>query len=187
MVSELQMSEVQASELQPLVGGRRGAFFDVDDTLLARNSMASFLRFHFAAAGRPAAEYDAVAGRLRWLVGWGTSREEVVRTYYASYAGQPVADVAAQGRDWFAQEERRGELFVAESLAAFQEHRRAGDLTVLVSGSFAAACSRSGSACSASRRWRARWRRRCLRCSSPGRCRVSVSYTNLTLPTKRRV
>jgi HAD superfamily hydrolase (TIGR01490 family) len=49
-----------------------------------------------------------------------------------------VAEIAAQGREWFERERRAGEFFLPYSLAAFDRHRQRGDLTVLLSGSFSA-------------------------------------------------
>ncbi|MET9900714.1 HAD family hydrolase [Streptomyces sp. NPDC006446] len=113
------------------------AFFDVDETLIAVKSMFRFLAYHLAAIGSPPSAYSAVVDELRGLVAAGASREEVVRAYYRVYAGQRAADLSAQGRSWFRRERRSGDLFLPGSLRAFREHRRLGDLTVLVSGSFA--------------------------------------------------
>ncbi|MFG3257428.1 HAD family hydrolase [Streptomyces sp. NPDC048172] len=126
--------------------GRTGeaAFFDVDGTLIAVNSMAAFLRHHFRAAGRPPSAYEHALGRLRDLVQRGLPRAEVSRAYYRYYAGARTRDLAAQGREWFAAELAAAVAaghgdgpFVPGTLAALQEHRRRGALIVLVSGSFA--------------------------------------------------
>ncbi|MGW3819802.1 HAD family hydrolase [Streptomyces sp. NPDC005046] len=115
----------------------RAAFFDVDETLIAVKSMFRFLEYHLAAIGSPPSAYSAVIDELRGLVAAGVSREEVMRAYYRVYAGQRAADLSDQGRSWFRRERRAGDLFLPRSLRAFREHRRLGDLTVLVSGSFA--------------------------------------------------
>lgn len=115
----------------------KAAFFDVDETLIAVKSMFRFLEYHLAAIGSPPAAYSAMVAELRGLVAAGASREHVTRAYYRVYAGQRAADLSAQGRSWFRREQRAGDLFLPGSLRAFRGHRRLGDLTVLVSGSFA--------------------------------------------------
>ncbi|MFB7244249.1 HAD-IB family hydrolase [Streptomyces populi] len=124
---------------RPTTGRTRpgAAFFDVDETLIAVKSMFRFLRYHLAAIGSPPAAYSAVTDELRGLVAAGASREEVMRAYYRVYAGQRAADLSATGRDWFRHELGAGDLFLPAGLRAFREHGRRGDLTVLVSGSFA--------------------------------------------------
>jgi HAD superfamily hydrolase (TIGR01490 family) len=117
---------------------RRAAFFDVDETLIVVASLSRFLRHHFAAIGRPSSAYREVVEDLRDLAGKGLPRAELIRAYYRNYAGQRTAEVSAQGREWFERERRSGEFFLPAAVRAFSGHRRDGDLTVLVSGSFAA-------------------------------------------------
>jgi HAD superfamily hydrolase (TIGR01490 family) len=120
---------------------RRAAFFDVDETLLAFSGFWSFLGHHLATRDselRAAEEVDRTLRDLREVVSAGSSREEVCRTYYRIFAGQQVQQLAGQGEAWFATEQMRGGVFREAVLRAFQEHVALGDLTVLVSGSFAA-------------------------------------------------
>ena len=114
----------------------RAAFFDVDETLITVKSMFRFLEFHLAAAGEPPSAYPAAVAHLRGLARAGVAREHANREYYRHFAGRDVAEVAQHGRAWFARERRERELFHPPTLAEFHEHARAGDLTVLVSGSF---------------------------------------------------
>ncbi|MFF2149158.1 HAD family hydrolase [Kitasatospora sp. NPDC058190] len=116
-------------------GGRRAAFFDVDETLTTVVSMLGFLRFDLAARGLPDSAYDEAMARLAEARANGR-REEANLLYYRNYAGRPEAELAALGREWFARELAGGSLFHPRALAAFQGHRRQGHLTVLVSGSF---------------------------------------------------
>jgi HAD superfamily hydrolase (TIGR01490 family) len=95
------------------------AFFDVDDTLIRGNSMASFLRH----AGGNVPE---VAAALR-----GLPRAEANRRYYRQFAGWSAARLAELGRDWFSPE-----LFSPPVLDALRAHRAAGERVFLVSGSF---------------------------------------------------
>lgn len=104
------------------------AFFDVDDTLLQGNSMASFLQHHLAASGRPAGTFDQLAARLR--VGQ-PSRREVNSAYYRLFAGHTAARLAAEGAAWFDQA-----AFHPEVLAALRAHQHRDERVFLVSGSF---------------------------------------------------
>lgn len=113
------------------------AFFDVDETLIAVQSMFSFLRYHLACAGKPGT-YEEVTDRLRTQAASGASRIDVLREYYRCYAGIKVADIVGQGAEWFEKARRASGFFLPASLAAFGEHRRRGDFTVLLSGSFSA-------------------------------------------------
>lgn len=113
------------------------AFFDVDETLIAVNSMSRFLHHHFRALGRPRSAFDDAVRGLRDLRERGASRATVARAYYRHYAGSDDRELAAQGRAWFAAELRAGDLFLRDSVAALRDHRRRGETVVLVSGSFA--------------------------------------------------
>ncbi|MEV6952459.1 HAD-IB family hydrolase [Streptomyces sp. NPDC051183] len=117
---------------------RRTAFFDVDETLITVKSMFRFLRFHLRAQGAPDFAYEEAAANLRRRAAEGIPREVTNREYYGLYAGCSVEEVAREGRAWFAQELAAGGLFHPPVLDALREHRRAGDRTVLVSGSFPA-------------------------------------------------
>jgi HAD superfamily hydrolase (TIGR01490 family) len=121
-------------------GGRSGraAFFDVDETLIALKSMFRFLRFHLAERGLPTAVYDRLSRDLADLAAAGVPREETNRAYYRIYADQKADRLAEQGGRWFAAEVAEPGFLVPETVAALAGHRAAGDLTVLVSGSFPA-------------------------------------------------
>lgn len=117
---------------------RTAAFFDVDETLITIKSMFSFLAFAMRVRGLPPEAYARVERRLLSLAATGTPRAEVNRAYFRLFAGQDAAATARYGTSWFAREKRRGQLFHPEVLACYRDHVAAGDLTVLVSGSFAA-------------------------------------------------
>lgn len=121
-----------------MTGGRSQsvAFFDVDETLIAVKSMFRFLRFHLAERGLPDAVYDRLSQDLADLAAAGVPREETNRAYYRIYADQRADRLTDQGRRWFAAELAASGLLVPETMAALAGHRAAGDLTVLVSGSF---------------------------------------------------
>lgn len=116
----------------------RIAFFDVDETLISVKSMFELLAFDVAARGRPRSEYERVERALRAMAARGTPRGEVCRAYYARLAGRDAAELAAAGERWFAAASRRGDLFVPSVLHAARRHAAAGDLVVLLSGSFPA-------------------------------------------------
>ncbi|MEV7118653.1 HAD family hydrolase [Kitasatospora griseola] len=111
------------------------AFFDVDETLIAIQSMPRFLRHHFAASGRPSSAFADAVAELRALAARGVPRAEVSQAYYRHFAGSDVKEVAEQGRDWFASELVGDRLFLPGTLRAFREHADSGRPTVLVSGS----------------------------------------------------
>jgi HAD superfamily hydrolase (TIGR01490 family) len=112
------------------------AFFDVDGTLLTGTSLFSFLEYDLATRGRPPSDYADAFDGLRKNTEAGLPREENNRAYYRLFAGRDVAEVMAKGRDWFQAEYARGELFDPRVLMMLREHRLAGDLVVLLSGSF---------------------------------------------------
>lgn len=117
---------------------RRAAFFDVDETLVAVPTLFRFLEWWLRAEGRPAGEYAEIERRLRSMTAAGRPRTEVSRAYFAIYRGLAEAEVAQWGRRWFAAESAGGPLYRPEVRERFDRHRRRGDVTVLVSGSFPA-------------------------------------------------
>lgn len=116
----------------------RAAIFDVDGTLVNTTTLFSFLRYWLASLGRPDQEYDEWRGRLRAMTAAGAPRRDTNRAYFAAYAGHPVTEVATCAEDWFRTESRRDDLFNQPALDRYASHVRAGDRTVLVSGSFPA-------------------------------------------------
>ncbi|MET7484784.1 HAD-IB family hydrolase [Streptomyces sp. NPDC005538] len=118
----------------------RAAFFDVDETLITGKSMLGLLTLHWTREGRAPAHLTAARAALGHRIRSGTPREEVNRAYYRLLRGTREADLAASGRLWFVQERARG-LFHPPVREALRRHVRAGDLTVLLSGSFAACLS----------------------------------------------
>jgi HAD superfamily hydrolase (TIGR01490 family) len=66
----------------------------------------------------------------------GHSRADTNRAFYRLFAGRPVEELTARGEEWFRAERERGDVFNPSVLSALRAHMRAGDLTVLVSGSF---------------------------------------------------
>jgi HAD superfamily hydrolase (TIGR01490 family) len=116
---------------------RGAALFDIDETLITIKSMFRFLAYALAAQNR-SAEYDPVERDLRVMAAAGVSREVGCRRFYRALTGMDRDLLAELGREWFDVERARGGLFHASTLEALQAHRRAGDLIVLVSGSFPA-------------------------------------------------
>lgn len=115
---------------------RSAAFFDVDETLVTIKSMFRFLRHYWRATGRPESDFLAVEREFRSLPEQGVTRSESNRRFYALFAGDLVEDVARCGREWFEEECTSPELWHRPGLEALRSHRAAGDLVVLVSGSF---------------------------------------------------
>lgn len=115
---------------------RRAAFFDVDGTLLTITSLFRFLAYDFAVRGEPAA-YDGAMAALNRLKAAGASRVEANRAFFGQFAGRSVADLRTGGERWFGFEQATGELFDPRVLTMLHAHAAAGDLVVLLSGSFA--------------------------------------------------
>ncbi|WP_037603372.1 HAD family hydrolase [Streptacidiphilus rugosus] len=115
---------------------RRAAFFDLDETLVAHTTLLSFLRHHLAATGRPAGEYERVVADIRQVGVRGGGREEANRAFYARFAGESVADLAACGEEWFRRQLAAGGFFHEPGVSALDRHRAEGHRTVVVSGSF---------------------------------------------------
>lgn len=114
----------------------RAAFFDLDETLIRVQSIFRFLEYHLARRGRPPEVYRRIRAELKAMAAAGRDRREISKAYYRGYAGQSADRIAAQGEAWFAGELAAGDLFIPATLDALRQHRRRGDLTVLVSGSF---------------------------------------------------
>ena len=119
------------------------AFFDVDETLIRRKSMAGFLQHYLDTAvdlpDRDADELRRGAARLtRRTAGSGwRGRAALNREYYRLFRGHRYDRLRAAGRDWFAAQSRRGDLYHPGVRAALADHRARGFRIVLVSGSFA--------------------------------------------------
>jgi len=117
------------------------AFLDVDETLVAMNSMGSFLVAYLTARGRTDAQVRAHLEELMALDVPGAPRDAVSRAYYASFAGQRADDLLELGEKWFVDASARPGLFhavVAREVRALQADRA---LVVLVSGAPAATLS----------------------------------------------
>jgi HAD superfamily hydrolase (TIGR01490 family) len=112
------------------------AFFDVDDTLVADKTMLSFLRFHYAARGNGDGLYRRKTAWLSRCTALGVPRDQVNRAYYGLYAGVLASDLAAEGREWFAERYARGGFFHQPAVDALRDHLSRGHQVVLVSGSF---------------------------------------------------
>lgn len=115
---------------------RRAAFFDVDGTLLTGTSLFRFFAHDLAARGYPPGTYEAAMRELAAIKAKGATREAANRTFFAFFAGRSVAELTAEGERWFAAELATGSAFHPRVLAALRGHRAAGDLIVLLSGSF---------------------------------------------------
>ncbi|MFC5204309.1 HAD family hydrolase [Streptomyces kaempferi] len=122
----------------------RLAFFDLDETLLSGKSMIDFLRSAPESLWAPGQEGAPGPGRTHGQAGLekladlsrrGADRAEMNRAYYQLYAGVALSSLRAAGRAWYRDFTSRPEPYVSASVAALAEHRRAGHMVVLVSGS----------------------------------------------------
>lgn len=113
----------------------RAAFFDVDETVIRVKSMFEFLRYWLARNGDDGSEYRKTQERFHELAAAGVERIEINRKYYRLFTGVDHAALRDAGYDWYIQYRAEPTAFVTATLAAIEEHRAAGDLIVLVSGS----------------------------------------------------
>lgn len=117
------------------------AFFDVDGTLISIKSMFSFRRFSVGKLGI----YRGVIGRLRFLhdeleykimLAFGVKREVLNRKYYEKYRGVNYQELINVIELWWQEESRSASLFLENTLDVLDRHRKSGNKTVMVSGSF---------------------------------------------------
>jgi HAD superfamily hydrolase (TIGR01490 family) len=109
------------------------AFFDVDETLVSVRTLESFLLFYLKRV--PEMVSPARLRELAELV-VTLERSEFNRVYYGIWAGQPVEQVLAAGRDWYVETSAQPGFYRPNVLAKLREHQAAGARVVLVSGSF---------------------------------------------------
>jgi hypothetical protein len=89
------------SELNATDSSMRAAFFDVDDTLLSEKSMSVFLRYWIKQRDGDDSAYQKIESEIRAKVESGVHRTEINRMYYRLFAGVPLAELLAAGRDWY--------------------------------------------------------------------------------------
>ncbi|MGW5847840.1 HAD family hydrolase [Streptomyces sp. NPDC055254] len=114
------------------------AFFDVDGTLVTGTTIFRFLEYRLAADGHPPSVFREARQRLKAMTAAGVPRSVTNRAYFENYADLTETAVAEAAEEWFRAELRQGGFFNPSALDAFRRHTAAGDLTVLVSGSFPA-------------------------------------------------
>ncbi|MCY9785079.1 HAD-IB family hydrolase [Nocardiopsis sp. EMB25] len=112
------------------------AFFDVDETLISPKSMFSFLEFYFHNSARPPGAYERVVAELREAAAQGAPRQDVNRRYYRLMRGESAHRLRAMGREWFAARSLEPGFWHYPVVERLRRHRAAGDLVVLLSGSF---------------------------------------------------
>jgi HAD superfamily hydrolase (TIGR01490 family) len=115
------------------------AFFDVDGTLWSERSLVSFyesLIEHQYGDSR-AAKLARFAREVAVKTGEGAAREALNAWFYEHYFRDlDVQLVAEVGRRWFETRVSRPGFFVEAAVRLAREHVDAGDVVVLVSGSF---------------------------------------------------
>ncbi len=112
---------------------RTVAFFDLDKTLIRRNSATLWIRFELAdgRVGRLQA-LRALSWVLRYALG-AVDMAEPIRRSVASLAGQQEKDLRERAGRFYQTCVRP--LYRPGALAALREHRRAGDRLVLLTSS----------------------------------------------------
>ncbi|HWP66967.1 MAG TPA: HAD family hydrolase [Candidatus Limnocylindria bacterium] len=108
-------------------------FFDLDRTLISRNSATLWIRFELAER-RITWRQALRAGTwvLRYSLG-AVDLDDPIRRTVAALAGQAEADVAARTARFYAEAVRP--LYRPGARAAIDRHRRAGDTLVLLTSS----------------------------------------------------
>lgn len=119
-------------------GPRNAAFFDVDETLITVKSMFDFLRYWTSRGGDRGEGYERAVAGLHNIARQGGNRSEVNRAYYRWFTGVARDDLWAAGAEWYTNYRQRPTAFVGTAVRALAAHRAAGDVIVLVSGSFRA-------------------------------------------------
>ncbi|GAA2224117.1 HAD-IB family hydrolase [Streptomyces amakusaensis] len=114
------------------------AFFDADETLVAMKSPFALLRHRLARLGDDGTEYERLVEPLRRHARQGGAPAEVSAMYYRALAGIPVAELMAEGRQWYAQLDSRGVPFVSAALDALRSHQAAGHVIAVISGAWRA-------------------------------------------------
>lgn len=114
------------------------AFLDVDETLIAINSMAGFLVAYLTGRGRTSAQVRTHLEELQALDVPGAPRDAVSRAYYASFAGERADDLLELGEKWFVDASARPGLFHAAVAGEVRALQADGALVALVSGAPAA-------------------------------------------------
>ncbi|MFR0353174.1 HAD family hydrolase [Streptomyces sediminimaris] len=121
-------------------GPRALVFSDVDETLIACKSPFDFLAYYLEHRYGPtaAARATALRAELAARSAAGETRERLNRAYFRAWRGEPVSEVTAWGRRWFADRSAQPGFFLSPTRAALRTHRAAGAALILVSGSLPA-------------------------------------------------
>jgi HAD superfamily hydrolase (TIGR01490 family) len=116
-----------------MAGAARIAFFDLDKTLICRNSAPLWIRFELA-DGRISRwqALHALTYVLRYSLGI-TDLDEAIRRSVATLNGQREADLVERARTFY--EDLVRPLFRPGARAAIDVHRAAGDRLVLLTSS----------------------------------------------------
>lgn len=123
-----------------MAGPERLVFCDVDETLVRCKSLVDFLGFYFEGRYGPEGtrRADGVIRDLSARAALGIPREQLNREYYRTWRGQPLGEVEAWGRHWFAERSTAADFYASGTADALRRHRRDGAVIVLVSGSLPA-------------------------------------------------
>ncbi|MFL1431942.1 MULTISPECIES: HAD family hydrolase [unclassified Nocardiopsis] len=114
----------------------RGAFFDVDETLLSVKSMFDFLEHRAAELRHPRSAVEEHLAGLRALAAAGTPREEVNRAHYRHHRGEHYDALVRSGLRWFESRRHRPGFWLPAPVRELRRHLDEGARVVLLSGSF---------------------------------------------------
>jgi len=118
---------------------RRYAFFDVDGTLLAFNSMIHFIEFFYKNYyGKEIGNskiHDYAWRRKNTYRNF--DRDKLNRLYYENYCGIEMSFLRERGKQWFQEIVLQDKnAFNSAAINRLKQHQAEGDQIVLVSGSF---------------------------------------------------
>ena len=117
----------------PPSGARRGAFFDVDYTILSDNSATLFVK-HLRRQGKVG--LWTMVQMLYYLLRYKLNLldfERLAERELKKYAGHPEAEMIALCDRWF--EDEVTDYIYPEARELIEKHRQAGDLVTLLSAS----------------------------------------------------
>ena len=125
------------------------AFFDVDGTLINKNSLLSFLeyfRHHYELDGQ--AWFSEYCTHLRNLIVTKTERQTLNTFYYTLFRGQSEKTLDRLGEAWFTEVNTQPGFFKDDMRREVESQKRRGAEVVLVTGSFASVVTPLGQALS---------------------------------------
>ena len=116
--------------------GIKHAFFDVDDTLISKKSMFSFIQSYFEHFSNEKIQkqfWEEIEKLLEKDTDWKIAN----KIYYSYFKHFPIADVESVARQWFlGLSANKSHFYHPNIVKTLQQHQSEGTVCVFVSGSF---------------------------------------------------